>query len=77
MWLKTSCADVAKFSKVDLVNRKQSADYKLAARKKLHRADVAQLAEQLICNQQVTGSSPVIGLSHQVDSRQQADESQP
>ena len=24
-------------------------------------ADVAQLAEQLICNQQVTGSSPVIG----------------
>ena len=25
-------------------------------------ADVAQLAEQLICNQQVTGSSPVVGL---------------
>ena len=24
-------------------------------------ADVAQLAEQLICNQQVTGSSPVVG----------------
>ncbi len=26
-------------------------------------ADVAQLAEQLICNQQVNGSSPLIGLS--------------
>ena len=27
-----------------------------------HFADVAQLAEQLICNQQVIGSSPIIGL---------------
>ena len=26
-------------------------------------ADVAQLAEQLICNQQVIGSSPIIGLN--------------
>ena len=26
-----------------------------------HYADVAQLAEQLICNQQVNGSSPLIG----------------
>ncbi len=26
-------------------------------------ADVAQLAEQLICNQQVNGSSPLIGLA--------------
>ncbi len=26
-------------------------------------ADVAQLAEQLICNQQVIGSSPIIGLT--------------
>ena len=26
------------------------------------KADVAQLAEQLICNQQVIGSSPIIGL---------------
>ena len=26
-------------------------------------ADVAQLAEQLICNQQVNGSSPLIGLN--------------
>ena len=25
-------------------------------------ADVAQLAEQLTCNQQVIGSSPIIGL---------------
>ena len=27
-------------------------------------ADVAQLAEQLICNQQVTGSSPIIGFTN-------------
>ena len=26
-----------------------------------HHADAAQLAEQLICNQQVIGSSPIIG----------------
>ncbi len=29
--------------------------------KKTEYADVAQLAEQLICNQQVNGSSPFIG----------------
>ena len=29
--------------------------------KGIHYADVAQLAEQLICNQQVIGSSPIIG----------------
>ena len=29
----------------------------------VHQADVAQLAEQLICNQQVIGSSPIIGFS--------------
>ena len=28
-------------------------------------ADVAQLAEQLICNQQVIGSSPIIGLAYE------------
>ena len=27
----------------------------------IHYADMAQLAEQLICNQQVIGSSPIIG----------------
>ena len=27
-------------------------------------ADMAQLAEQLICNQQVIGSSPIIGFVH-------------
>ncbi len=35
-------------------------------------ADVAQLAEQLICNQQVIGSSPIIGfllIAKWVDSR--------
>ena len=30
-------------------------------------ADVAQLAEQLICNQQVIGSSPIIGLHQTVN----------
>ena len=30
---------------------------------KIEYADVAQLAEQLICNQQVIGSSPIIGFS--------------
>ena len=29
--------------------------------KRSKHADVAQLAEQLICNQQVIGSSPIIG----------------
>ena len=29
-------------------------------------ANVAQLAEQLICNQQVIGSSPIIGLLERV-----------
>ena len=35
----------------------RAADYKSAE----GNADVAQLAEQLICNQQVIGSSPIIG----------------
>ena len=34
-------------------------------------ADVAQLAEQLICNQQVAGSSPIVG-SGLKDKRQEA-----
>ena len=36
----------------------EQADYKSAEQR---HADVAQLAEQLICNQQVIGSSPIIG----------------
>ena len=32
-----------------------------AGPKGIKNADVAQLAEQLICNQQVIGSSPIIG----------------
>ena len=32
-----------------------------SARQLLRYADVAQLAEQLTCNQQVIGSSPIIG----------------
>ena len=39
----------------------RAADYKSAANL-IKYADVAQLAEQLICNQQVIGSSPIIGL---------------
>ena len=38
----------------------RAADYKSAA-DIVYYADVAQLAEQLICNQQVIGSSPIIG----------------
>ena len=30
-------------------------------------ADMAQLAEQLICNQQVNGSSPFIGFFHKYE----------
>ncbi len=30
-------------------------------RLEVNSADVAQLAEQLICNQQVAGSSPIVG----------------
>ena len=30
---------------------------------RFHYADMAQLAEQLICNQQVSGSSPDVGLA--------------
>ena len=53
-------ADVAQFSTIEeeRVNCRQSSWYKSAG--KSH-ADVAQLAEQLICNQQVIGSSPIIG----------------
>ena len=39
----------------------RAVDYKSAV-KFTFCADVAQLAEQLICNQQVIGSSPIIGL---------------
>ena len=34
--------------------------------RKIVYADVAQLAEQLICNQQVIGSSPIIGLNETI-----------
>ena len=43
----------------------RAADYKSADN---IYADVAQLAEQLICNQQVIGSSPIIGFVHQIRS---------
>ena len=36
----------------------RAADYKSAD---VYYADVAQLAEQLICNQQVIGSVPIVG----------------
>ena len=43
----------------------RAAGYKSAG--KSH-ADVAQLAEQLICNQQVIGSSPIIGFLKEQES---------
>ena len=46
---------------IKLIKRRQSADYKSVALNNKNCADVAQLAEQLICNQQVIGSSPIIG----------------
>ena len=52
--------DVAQFFKIDRVNRRQG---RLITNQLhiTHFADVAQLAEQLICNQQVIGSSPIVG----------------
>ena len=49
---------------IKLIKRRQSADYKSVALNNKNCADVAQLAEQLICNQQVIGSSPIIGLQN-------------
>ncbi len=40
-----------------------TVDYKSAVKQYIC-ADVAQLAEQLICNQQVIGSSPIIGFKN-------------
>ena len=51
---------MAQFFKIDHVNRRQSSLITNQLRI-THFADVAQLAEQLICNQQVIGSSPIIG----------------
>ena len=48
---------------IKLIKRRQSADYKSVALNNKNCADVAQLAEQLICNQQVIGSSPIIGFT--------------
>ena len=46
------------FLETDFIN--EATEYKLVV---YSYADVAQLAEQLICNQQVIGSSPIIGLA--------------
>ena len=51
MWLQ--------FMQIDGVNLRQSSWLQISW---IECADVAQLAEQLICNQQVIGSSPIIGL---------------
>ena len=45
------------FLETDFIN--EATEYKSVV---YSYADVAQLAEQLICNQQVIGSSPIIGL---------------
>ena len=52
---------MAQFNKIDCVNRRQSLITNQLLCGKNKYADVAQLAEQLICNQQVIGSSPIIG----------------
>ena len=46
------------FTTIEESSVDRAADYKSA---EVKYADVAQLAEQLICNQQVIGSSPIIG----------------
>ena len=55
-------ADMAQFMAIEKLNESgvgKATDYKSVEKV----ADVAQLAEQLICNQQVIGSSPIIGFS--------------
>ena len=44
-------------------------DFLVSPHRHAGHADVAQLAEQLICNQQVNGSSPLIGFFIRVASR--------
>ena len=44
-----------------IVRPSKDGDYEILSGHRRKRADVAQLAEQLICNQQVIGSSPIIG----------------
>ena len=51
----TEYADVAQFSKIDHVNRRQS----LITNQLL--CKITEYADVLICNQQVIGSSPIIG----------------
>ena len=55
-----SFADVAQFNEIDL-SIEGRALITNQQFEKTSFADVAQLAEQLICNQQVIGSSPIIG----------------
>ena len=57
---------MVQFNKIGHVHRRQSliTDQLLC---KIEYADVAQLAEQLICNQQVIGSSPIIGFVSERD----------
>ena len=44
-----------------VILRARKQGFRAARNRKNSYADVAQLAEQLICNQQVIGSSPIIG----------------
>ena len=65
--VKREHADVAQFRLIDFVNKRWADKRSLCSANwamkhvKTEYADVAQLAEQLICNQQVIGSSPIIG----------------
>ena len=62
-WSQTRRSSQAEPHPESIVGR--AAGYKSAG--KSH-ADVAQLAEQLICNQQVIGSSPIIGFLKEQES---------
>ena len=75
-FLAQQCAELKVISRMPMwLNSRQlrrnesivgrAAGYKSAG--KSH-ADVAQLAEQLICNQQVIGSSPIIGFLKEQES---------
>ena len=54
------CADVAHFVLIARKGNKRQSRL-ITNQLIIVDADVAQLAEQLICNQQVIGSSPIIG----------------
>ena len=51
------------FRDIVISSTRKSKDFLVSPHRRARHADVAQLAEQLICNQQVIGSSPIIGFT--------------